>query len=566
MDLQKIFSLIDKGKLSDLQKEINSCKDVGTLLTATRTDPVEFTEFTETDKLEFQKYLGSNALNMNSLHFAIFSASKFELIEEILKNYPKDKINSRWGNGNTALHLASFLADSDAIKALIAAGADASIKNEHGYSAVETSCDKETRDLFDTFEKSDTVTSLASKTRRKSTMNYKIRKSASRQKESLGTGEALGNLIEEHMETMFPPNKVSNTSVEFAGRFVSDSSVNHTSSSSIENMKNSALNRVRNQSPMKMSPSKKKPRDSVDTISEGHFSSPLKTQHSVFVRICSLGEVMVNVKKEAKLRCVVKYGKNVSRTRTFENQRNILLNEEFRFNFSKGEPLIVEFRKKRSKERKILGGADSNKDDQLEKDKVIGQIIIPPSVIEKNCCNKIESKQMAWQTVNNKSPIAGFATLQLFYSYHEGKAPENISECLEISNHISYQKNHKIWKTGIVNVMLPSQQGWKERLGVLKGGLLQLLIPQTNKVVDVVHFTGFEDADMLSPEDCPIANSFYIRTSKGEVHLYCNNRTESREWLVAILEMVDSFQYDELESVGLSRSGSIRSIASTVVG
>jgi ankyrin repeat protein len=53
-----------------------------------------------------------------------------------------------WGDGNTILHLASFLGMSHLVQRLLDLGANASKRNHRSYSAVDCADDNETRDLF----------------------------------------------------------------------------------------------------------------------------------------------------------------------------------------------------------------------------------------------------------------------------------------------------------------------------------------------------------------------------------------------------------------------------------
>ncbi|KAI8835877.1 hypothetical protein BC829DRAFT_365300, partial [Chytridium lagenaria] len=55
-----------------------------------------------------------------------------------------------WGNGNTVLHLASFLGMSDLVKRLIELGANPNKKNERNYKPVDCADDDRTRNMFNT--------------------------------------------------------------------------------------------------------------------------------------------------------------------------------------------------------------------------------------------------------------------------------------------------------------------------------------------------------------------------------------------------------------------------------
>ncbi|KAI8926385.1 hypothetical protein BC831DRAFT_390088, partial [Entophlyctis helioformis] len=54
-----------------------------------------------------------------------------------------------WGNGNTVLHLASFLGMSDLVKRLLELGAAAGKVNERKYKPVDCADDDLTRSMFE---------------------------------------------------------------------------------------------------------------------------------------------------------------------------------------------------------------------------------------------------------------------------------------------------------------------------------------------------------------------------------------------------------------------------------
>ncbi|KAL7753727.1 hypothetical protein RI367_000658 [Sorochytrium milnesiophthora] len=62
--------------------------------------------------------------------------------------YKRMFLNQDWGNGNTTLHLASFLGMSDLVKRLIELGASVVRKNERKYSPIDCADDNKTRLLL----------------------------------------------------------------------------------------------------------------------------------------------------------------------------------------------------------------------------------------------------------------------------------------------------------------------------------------------------------------------------------------------------------------------------------
>ena len=118
----------------------------------------------------------------------------------ILKYFPREEINSTFGEGNTALHLASYFGENDTISMLLSFGADPSIKNNLGYNCADVSCDKETRLLFDSVANNTASGSSNQEgSRRKSATKYKIRKSCVRQENSSRKSKA-GQQIDEDEE------------------------------------------------------------------------------------------------------------------------------------------------------------------------------------------------------------------------------------------------------------------------------------------------------------------------------------------------------------------------------
>lgn len=57
-------------------------------------------------------------------------------------------LNRVWGDGNSALHLASFQGMSDVVDRLLKCGANPHKKNDRGYRPVDCADDDQTRKLF----------------------------------------------------------------------------------------------------------------------------------------------------------------------------------------------------------------------------------------------------------------------------------------------------------------------------------------------------------------------------------------------------------------------------------
>ncbi|KAJ3178405.1 hypothetical protein HDU85_005203 [Gaertneriomyces sp. JEL0708] len=120
-------------------------------------------EWDEDIKGDAEELLGLSLEHMNLLHLACIMNEE-DMALEILNfvSAVTDEIEARkilyefmgriWGNGNTVLHLASFMGMSELVERLLQLGATKRKKNERGYRPVDCADDDVTRDKFNTVE------------------------------------------------------------------------------------------------------------------------------------------------------------------------------------------------------------------------------------------------------------------------------------------------------------------------------------------------------------------------------------------------------------------------------
>ncbi|KAI7816096.1 hypothetical protein BC939DRAFT_470380 [Gamsiella multidivaricata] len=82
--------------------------------------------------------LGAYLGPMTGLQYAILTG-KDDIAKDILDATFEQDIDARFGNGNTALHLAVLLGASTMVSALVERGADITLKNKRGYTVLDMS-------------------------------------------------------------------------------------------------------------------------------------------------------------------------------------------------------------------------------------------------------------------------------------------------------------------------------------------------------------------------------------------------------------------------------------------
>ncbi|KAI9233039.1 MAG: hypothetical protein BYD32DRAFT_426949 [Podila humilis] len=91
--------------------------------------------------------LGAYLGPLTGLQLAILTG-KDSVAKDILDSTFEQDVDAKFGNGNTALHLAVLLGASTMVSVLIERGADTTIKNKRGYSAVDMSDNPDILDLL----------------------------------------------------------------------------------------------------------------------------------------------------------------------------------------------------------------------------------------------------------------------------------------------------------------------------------------------------------------------------------------------------------------------------------
>ncbi|KAJ3095201.1 hypothetical protein HDU97_007152 [Phlyctochytrium planicorne] len=162
---RKIFTAINDGNREALQnifQKFPSSTEILSLLLTTTYQNTEGTYKHDPDVLtDACELLGDSMEHLNAIQIACVLGDE-EIASDILEFVYKvtEEIEARkvlyefmgrvWGNGNTVLHLASFLGMSDLVKRLIELGANPNKKNERSYKPVDCADDDGTRIMFST--------------------------------------------------------------------------------------------------------------------------------------------------------------------------------------------------------------------------------------------------------------------------------------------------------------------------------------------------------------------------------------------------------------------------------
>ncbi|KAI1296271.1 hypothetical protein EDD11_007428 [Mortierella claussenii] len=134
--VQEFFEAIQQ---QDTEKVRRLLMDHKTDLTQARFKPeppsVAFPPEVERDAYTL---LGAYLGPLTGLQYSILTA-RDSIAKDILDSTFEQDIDARFGNGNTALHLAVLLGASSMVSALVERGADIRLKNKRGYSVVDMS-------------------------------------------------------------------------------------------------------------------------------------------------------------------------------------------------------------------------------------------------------------------------------------------------------------------------------------------------------------------------------------------------------------------------------------------
>ncbi|KAJ3111372.1 Thioesterase super member 4 [Phlyctochytrium bullatum] len=159
---RKIFTAINEGNRDALQNifsKFPSSTEILSLLLTTTYPNTEGTYHHDPEVLsDACELLGDSLEHLNGIQIACILGDE-EIASDILEFVYRvtEEIEARkvlyefmgrvWGNGNTVLHLASFLGMSDLVKRLIELGANPNKKNERNYKPVDCADDDLTRNI-----------------------------------------------------------------------------------------------------------------------------------------------------------------------------------------------------------------------------------------------------------------------------------------------------------------------------------------------------------------------------------------------------------------------------------
>ncbi|KAG0204195.1 hypothetical protein BGX28_003769 [Mortierella sp. GBA30] len=134
--VQEFFGAIQN---QDTDKVRQLLMDHRTELTQARFKPdPEVARFPEEVERDAFTLLGAYLGPLTGLQFSILTG-RDGIAKDILDSTFEQDVDARFGNGNTALHLAVLLGASSMVSALIDRSADINVKNKRGYSVVDMS-------------------------------------------------------------------------------------------------------------------------------------------------------------------------------------------------------------------------------------------------------------------------------------------------------------------------------------------------------------------------------------------------------------------------------------------
>ncbi|KAG9326064.1 hypothetical protein KVV02_000775 [Mortierella alpina] len=134
--IHEFFSAIQN---QDTDKVRQLLVDYKTDLTRARFKPdAQSVRFPAEVERDAYTLLGAYLGPLTGLQFSILTGCD-GVAKDILDSTFEQDVDAKFGNGNTALHLAVLLGASFMVSALIERGADINLKNKRGYSVVDMS-------------------------------------------------------------------------------------------------------------------------------------------------------------------------------------------------------------------------------------------------------------------------------------------------------------------------------------------------------------------------------------------------------------------------------------------
>ncbi|KAI9324136.1 hypothetical protein DFJ73DRAFT_259307, partial [Zopfochytrium polystomum] len=163
---RQIFAFIDDGDRDALSSLFSGRSDLEIpilqlLLDASRPNADRSYHHDSEVAADAEELLGISTDHLNAIHVACFLGDEeialdiLDFVARVTEDIQARKIlyefmSRVWGDGNTVLHLASFLGMSQLVKRLLELGANRHRKNGRKYKPVDCADDDETRVMFGT--------------------------------------------------------------------------------------------------------------------------------------------------------------------------------------------------------------------------------------------------------------------------------------------------------------------------------------------------------------------------------------------------------------------------------
>jgi len=163
---EKVFSYVNDGDMDGLIAFFEDCNKksqttllLQTLLTLSYPNTERLYDFEPQYQNEAEELLGPSVSHLNAIQIACImedeemSLAILEFVSKATLEMNAKKVlyefmGSTWGNGNTLLHLASFLCMADLVRRLLELGANVNRKNERKYKPVDCTNDYNVMDIF----------------------------------------------------------------------------------------------------------------------------------------------------------------------------------------------------------------------------------------------------------------------------------------------------------------------------------------------------------------------------------------------------------------------------------
>jgi len=163
---EMVFSYVNNGDMDGLLALFENCNKqsqttllLQTLLSLSYPNTERLYDFEPQFQDEAAELLGPSVNHLNAIQIACIlededmSLAILEFVSKATLEMNAKKVlyefmGSTWGNGNTLLHLASFLCMADLVRRLLELGANVNRKNERKYKPVDCTNDYNVMDTF----------------------------------------------------------------------------------------------------------------------------------------------------------------------------------------------------------------------------------------------------------------------------------------------------------------------------------------------------------------------------------------------------------------------------------